>query len=239
MPSSNAPGTDRRAPVVLAFDTAGSACSVAIGRGSVILARQRLEMRHGHAEALLPMIDSTMSMANLIPGDIDVVAVSVGPGGFTGIRAGIAAAQGLALATQARLVGVTCFAAVAARLPKGDEPTLVALDSRREDLYVQIFSGTGDPLTDPATVMHEEISRLVVEKIGDAPMRIAGDAVEGAAASLAGRDRLTIIDGSVPDALGVLTVAGYGEFDTPPRPLYLRPPDVSFPKTRRGIGDVT
>src|ERR1700733_4739814 len=98
-------GVDRRAPLVLAFDTAASACSVAVGRGQTMLARERRDMRHGHAEALLPMIDRVMAAAGLGPRDIDAVAVSVGPGGFTGIRAGLAAAQGLAMATHARLIG--------------------------------------------------------------------------------------------------------------------------------------
>jgi tRNA threonylcarbamoyladenosine biosynthesis protein TsaB len=75
---------------MLAFDTAGSACSVAVGRGGAVLAHQRCEMRHGHAEALLPMIDRVVKDAGLTPADIGVVAVSPGPGGCTGIRAGLA-----------------------------------------------------------------------------------------------------------------------------------------------------
>ena len=80
-------------PVVLAFDTAGSACSVAVGRDGDVLAYERREMRHGHAEALLPMIDRVMAAAGLARAPIDLVAVSTGPGGFTGIRAGLAGAR--------------------------------------------------------------------------------------------------------------------------------------------------
>ena len=237
MPDTRATGGDRRAPVVLAFDTAGSACSVAIGRGDATLAHERRAMRHGHAEALLPMIDRVTDAAGLAPADIEIVAVSVGPGGFTGIRAGLAAAQGLALATKAELVGVTSFAAVVAPLPKADAPILVALDSRREDFYVQIFAGDGRPLGAPAAVLPDELAGFVAGLIGDQTLRIAGDAVESAAAALVGRG-LTVISGSAPDAVGVLAAVRRSDFVTAARPLYLRPPDVSFPKARSSVGSV-
>jgi tRNA threonylcarbamoyladenosine biosynthesis protein TsaB len=232
MPGPRATGADRRAPVVLAFDTAASACSVAVGRGGAVLAHERREMRHGHAEALLPMIDRTMAVAGLTPSEIETVAVSVGPGGFTGIRAGLAAAQGLALASGARLIGVTSFAAVTARLPWRDEPLLVALDSRRTDSYVQLFSGDGGLLGEPAAIPPAELAAFVAAAVGNAMLRIAGDAVDNAAAALTGRGGVTVIPGSAPDALGVLAAAIDDKFARPARPLYLRPPDVSFPKSR-------
>src|SRR5580658_2838696 len=111
--------------LVLAFDTAGSACSVAVGDSGTVLAAERRDMRHGHAEALLPMIDRVMAAARLTAANLDAVAVATGPGGFTGIRAGLAAAQGLALAVGARLVGITSFTAVAALVPKGEAFLLV------------------------------------------------------------------------------------------------------------------
>jgi len=234
MPDPRATGGDRRAPVVLAFDTAASACSVAVGIGDAMLAHERREMRHGHAEALLPMIDRVMEAGGLTPVAIGTVAVSVGPGGFTGIRAGLAAAQGLALASGARLVGVTSFAAVTALIPRGDQPILVALDSRREDLYVQLFSGDGTPLGEPVAVPPAELASLVAAAIGDAALRVAGDVADNAAASLMDRDVVAVVAGSAPDALGVLAAATDRKFAGPARPLYLRPPDVSLPKSRPG-----
>ncbi|HZK91443.1 MAG TPA: tRNA (adenosine(37)-N6)-threonylcarbamoyltransferase complex dimerization subunit type 1 TsaB [Stellaceae bacterium] len=237
MPASSAPGADRRAPVVLAFDTAASACSVAVGRGATVIARERREMRHGHGEALFPMIERTMATAEFVPADIDIVAVSVGPGGFTGIRAGLAAARGLALAADARLVGVTSFAAVAALMPKRATALLVALDSRREDFYVQIFDAEGHPCGEPATILPDDLGRFVNSAIRDMPLCIAGDAAEGAANALGARDGITTAANSAPDAAGVLTATMVGGKtpDARTRPLYLRPADVSFPKGRRGI----
>jgi tRNA threonylcarbamoyladenosine biosynthesis protein TsaB len=220
-------------PVVLAFDTAGSACSVAVGRDSVILAYERCEMRHGHAEALLPMIDRVMAAAGFAATEIDVIAVSTGPGGFTGIRAGLAAAQGLALAIGAKLIGVGSFSAVAAGIPKTGKPLLVALDSRRADPYVQIFDGDGNSASEPAAILPEDFCAHVAKVIGTAALRIAGDAVEIAAA-LADWD-LEVLPDTAPDSRGVLAAAFHQLAETgenPARPIYLRPPDVSFPKAR-------
>src|SRR5438270_7293238 len=134
---------DLAAPL-LAIETAGSACSAAVMRDGMTLASERRTMRHGHAEALLPMIERVVTAAGLRPSQLATIAVATGPGGFTGIRVGLAAAQGIALAAGARLVGVSSFAAVAAGLtPSGDDGRqrlLVALDSRRADLYVQLFA---------------------------------------------------------------------------------------------------
>jgi tRNA threonylcarbamoyladenosine biosynthesis protein TsaB len=235
MPDPRATGGDRRALVVLAFDTAGSACSVAVGRGEATLAQERREMRHGHAEALLPMIDRAMAAAALIPADIDIVATSIGPGGFTGIRVGLAAAQGLALAARAELVGVTSFVAVAALMPEADTPMLVALDSRREDFYVQVFAGDGSLLGPPAAILPEDLGQFVADAVGNAKLRIAGDAADNAAATLADRN-LTVIAGSEPDACGVLAATRRHGFVKLARPLYLRPPDVSFAKARSRVG---
>jgi tRNA threonylcarbamoyladenosine biosynthesis protein TsaB len=222
---------------MLAFDTAGSACSVAVGRGGAVLAHQRCEMRHGHAEALLPMIDRVVKDAGLTPADIGVVAVSTGPGGFTGIRAGLAAAQGLALAARARLIGVTSFAAVAALIAPKEAPLLVSLDSRRVDLYVQLFDSANHPQGKPAAILPDVLGPHIAALIGDASIRIAGDAAVEAVASLARRPGIEIIAESAPDALGVLAACTrrlpLAEAQTLPRALYLRPPDVSFPKPRR------
>ena len=227
-----ATGDGGRAGIVLALDTAGSACSVAIGEADRVLAHDRREMRHGHAEALLPMIDGTMRAAGLAAGQISRVAVSIGPGGFTGIRAGLAAAQGVALACGATLIGVSSFAAVAAALPPDGRPLLVALDSRREDFYAQLFAVGGHPLGDPAALPPDDLADFVSATIDAAPLRVAGDAATNAAAALSTRPAVGIATNSAPDALGVLAAAANGLYAGAARALYLRPPDVSFPKGR-------
>ena len=226
-------------PLLLAIETAGSACSVAIGRGRNVLAAECQSMRYGHVEALLPMVDRVVAASGVPRAALDGIAVSVGPGGFTGIRVGLGAAQGVALALGARLIGVTSFAAVAAALPAGAGSLLVALDSRREDLYVQLFDrSSGRPLAGPAAVMPNDLAQYAAAFLGGAPLLIAGDIAKDAAAALGGRFAIEIADNSAADARGVLAAA-FRQMEsepagTPVAPLYLRPPDVTFPKNASG-----
>lgn len=196
-------------------------------------------MRHGHGEALLPMIAAAVGVIS--PTEINIVAACVGPGGFTGIRVGLAAAQGIALAAGAQTIGVTSFAAAAAVLA-GDIAAcavLVAIDSRRSELYVQLIAASGEPMAPPAAIPPENLPAYVAGLIGDAPLALAGDAVEPAAAALSGRTGLRPISGTAPDAVGVLAAARpiwrAGGMPEPLAPLYLRPPDVSLPKHRPAI----
>jgi tRNA threonylcarbamoyladenosine biosynthesis protein TsaB len=184
-------------------------------------------MRYGHGEALLPMIDAAMREAGQAPSSLGVIAVSVGPGGFTGIRVGLAAAQGIALATGARLLGITSFAAVAARASvPPNAALLVALDSRRADLYVQLFDADAAPLAEAKALLPADVPAYA----GGRTLLIAGDAAEAAAACLADRAGIERLPDSAPGALGVLAAALRGSAVVAPRPLYLRPPDVTVPK---------
>jgi tRNA threonylcarbamoyladenosine biosynthesis protein TsaB len=233
-----APRDERADRLLLAIDTAGSACSVAVGRGGIVLAAERQTLRHGHAEALLPMIDRVIAAAGLEPAALDIIAAAVGPGGFTGIRVGLGAARGIVLALPARAIGVTSFAAVAATLagdPHRPDVLLVALDSRREDFYVQLYDRrTVTPLAAPQAVLPDALAGYVAAAIGTAPLLIAGDMAEAAVKALGQRAGIEIAAGSAPDATGVLTAA-WRQVESDPagnplRPLYLRPPDVSLPK---------
>ena len=224
-----------RGLTLLAIETAGSACSVAVGRGASVLAAERLAMRYGHAEALMPMVDRVVAASGLPRAALGGIAVAVGPGGFTGIRVGLGAAQGIALALKARLICVTSFAAVTAAVPAGAGSLLVVLDSRREDLYVQRFDrGSGLPLAEPEAVMPEDLAEHAAAIVDGGPLLIAGDAVDSAAAALGGRFVIEIAENSAPDARGVLAAALRQIAAEPDegrvRPLYLRPPDVTFPE---------
>lgn len=236
-------GKNSAAPILLAIDTAGSACSVAVGRGAAMLAAESEPLRHGHAEALLPMIDRVMQAAGLPPEILDGIVVAVGPGGFTGIRVGLGAAHGVALALQVPLIGVTSFMAVMAALTDramAPGAVLIALDSRRDDLYVQLFDQiTGEPLAAPAAVLPKALADYLTGSAGMARLLIAGDVAEMAAAALRGRCHVTIAAGSAPDARGVLA-AGLRQIERDPAgspacPLYLRPPDVTLPKRRDSV----
>src|SRR5215472_4887662 len=145
-------------PIVLALDSAGSGCSVLVAAGATVLAVERCTTMRGHAERLLPMVDAVVRKSGLSPPALDIVATTIGPGSFTGIRVGLAAVRGIALSTGARPVGVTGFEAVAAAVATKayehrDSLLLVALESRRDELYIQLFNHACRPLGDPTAVM--------------------------------------------------------------------------------------
>jgi tRNA threonylcarbamoyladenosine biosynthesis protein TsaB len=232
------PGSPR---VVLALDSAGSTCSVAVGLGEKVVAEQRIDTMHGQAEALLPLVERAMRGAGQAPSALDFVVATVGPGSFTGIRVGLAAARGIALATGARLVGVTSFEAVAVRAAQNDywetRALLVALESRREDLYVQFFEPHGDPIREPAAIMPALFREAVAATIGANPLLIAGDAAQRAGAALALRPDTAVLEDSAPGAVGTLRAGlrllRLGKAADALRPLYIRPPDVTLPEMPR------
>jgi tRNA threonylcarbamoyladenosine biosynthesis protein TsaB len=228
---------------LLAIETAGSNCSVVVACSDAVLAEQCKPLRHGHAEALFPMIERVMAEAGLRPEELAAVAAATGPGGFTGIRVGLAAAHGIALATGARLIGITSFAAVAARVVAAgnddEELLLVALDSRRADFYVQLFASAAElpaaPLAAPQALLPNALAAHVARHAGEARLLVAGDAAAAAAACLGTRPGLRVASSLAPDARGVALAAlrQPAEIaDRPARPLYLRPPDVTLPASR-------
>jgi tRNA threonylcarbamoyladenosine biosynthesis protein TsaB len=198
-------------------------------------------MRHGQSEALLPMVDDAMRAAALSVAALDLVAVAVGPGSFTGIRAGLAAARGVALAAGLPLIGVTGFDAVAASIER-DRGTagpllLVALESRRAELFVQLF-GPDQPLNEPAAVSPEMLFEWLEASCRGSSVLVAGDAAERAAAMLADRPRTAVSRDRTIAVVGVARQALHrwrqGERHGRTEPLYLRSPDVTLPPGRGG-----
>ena len=128
---------------VLGLDSAMTGCSVAlIERGRLKAERSRPDER-GQAEILLPMVEETMAAAESGFEALDLIAVTVGPGAFTGLRIGLAAARGLALAANRPVAGVTTLEAVAAATEAGERrgrTLVVALETKRRDLYLQRFA---------------------------------------------------------------------------------------------------
>ena len=236
-PFGRAASADPAEPFTLALDATGFACSVVVATGKNVLARERLATRHGQAERLLLMIDDAIRRAGLLPSAIDLIGVVVGPGSYTGIRVSLSAARGIALATKAQLIGVTGFEATAANLVPSvitnGSFLLIALESRREDLFIQIFDRTGGPLLRARAVRPALLSATLSDAIGEAPLLVAGDAAERALSALALRPDTTAIESSAPDAVGllraVLTHWRAGERGGKPLPLYLRAPDVTLP----------
>jgi tRNA threonylcarbamoyladenosine biosynthesis protein TsaB len=217
---------------VLAFDCAGRGCSAAVVSGSRVLARRSEPMERGQAAALLPLIESVLDAAAIGWAAVDLVAVTVGPGGFTGVRIGLAAARGFALARGLPVVGVTSFAAVAAAVPpdrRAGRTLAVALDSKRADIFLQCFAADGPALGPGELVALEAVG----SHIPAGAVLLAGDGAVRAAPFLAGRAALAPAT-EVPDPGDIARLA-LAEWQPDrraalPLPLYLRAPDTTAPR---------
>ena len=178
----------------------------------------------------MPMIQEVMNEASLAFSDLDAVAATVGPGAFTGLRIGLAAARGIALATGRRLIGVTTLEAVAAAQGTQGRPLLVALGSRRADVYVQLFDSTGAATGQPRVMPPGDVGGILPP--GEA-VALAGDAADAVRSALGGHqpEPLRLSGPDLPDAAFVARIAadratGPDAGLAPPKPLYLRPPDA-------------
>lgn len=217
---------------ILAMDTATAACSVALWQNDQVTHRTFTPMARGHASALLPMIESLLQDAAVTIADLDGFAVSVGPGGFSGLRIALSTARGFAVATKKPVVGITTLEALAAAVGPQDHPVLCALDAKRADLYAQAFSPEGQPLCAPTAALPQDCLGLV----SASKLIIAGDSFARLAPQCAERGIEAIESPhSLPDAAFIATLAAEKLQNTPqdiprPEPLYLRPPDAAIPK---------
>ena len=225
-------------PVILALDAAGAACSAALWRDGGIRGRRFEAMSRGQSERLVPMIQETLGEAKTAFDELDGIAVTVGPGGFTGVRIGLATARGLALARRCPVIGFSNFLALAAaaRAEAAPEQRIaVLIDAKRRDLYAQAFDAGLAPLTEPASVHPADLN----DKLPNGPLLLVGDGVPQARATLlgAGRDLAVSRTSGLSDAAHVARLAAQtglpGPGAPPPRPLYLRPPDVTLPASGR------
>jgi tRNA threonylcarbamoyladenosine biosynthesis protein TsaB len=239
------------APTVLALDCSAASCSAALwradGQGGALAAHRFEAMARGQAEALMPMVDGVMADAGAAYRELDLIAATVGPGSFTGLRIGLAAARGLALAAGVPVLGLTSFAAVAAAVPAAaDAPSgnagrgrlAVVIDDRRGGLYWQEFDEAGQPADAAAAVAADDVTAFAAARLRDRPLRIAGDGAALLRAALGATPGLVFTaHAGPPDAADIARLAGMLAPDfragrpvgLPPVPLYLRPPDVSTP----------
>ena len=215
---------------LLAIDTALETCSAAVldTTGGGIVAQESLPMVRGHAEALMPLIQRVMGASRLDFAELDRIAVTVGPGSFTGLRVGIAAARGIGLAAAKPVVGLTTLAAFAAPFIAEDEslPVVVAIDARHANVYLQVYGRAGRVLVAPRIAsLHEAGLRAAA---AGAP-RLAGTAAELLAAAWPAGERppRAVDPRRAPDIAWVARLGVIArETEAAPKPLYLRAPDA-------------
>ncbi len=214
---------------VLAIDTALETCSAAVldtGQPANF-AHESLPMLRGHAEALLPLIARVMERGGLSFAALDRIAVTTGPGSFTGLRVGIAAARGIALAASKPAVGLTTLAAFAAPLIADDNslPVVVAIDARHDQVYLQVFGPGGRTIMTPRLAPLREALRAAAT---GAPRLVGTAAGLLAAAWPAGERAPSLVDARrAPDIDWVARLGAAADATgAPPKPLYLRAPDA-------------
>ncbi len=220
---------------VLALDTALAATSAAVYDAATdqVLASETEAMERGHAEALMPMVARVLAASGLRFDDIDRFVVTTGPGSFTGIRIGIAAARGFALINSRPAVGVSTLASFAAPLLFGLErkPVAVAIDARHGMVFFQSLGVGGRTMAGPGLYAIEDAAR----KIGDGAVAFVGNAADRLAAARKGvsmdlRPGSGIVNTLPAPEIGWVArlgaVADPGA--APARPLYLRDANVTM-----------
>jgi tRNA threonylcarbamoyladenosine biosynthesis protein TsaB len=215
--------------LILAIDTALDACAAGVldSDAGKMIAQESLAMKRGHAEALMPLIARVIRGCGIGFADLDRIAVTTGPGSFTGLRVGLSAARGIALAAGKPAVGVTTLTAYAAPIVNdgGEHPVISAIDARHDHVYLQVVAGDGSSLLWPRLA--------TIEEALDAARFGAPYLVGNAAKILAGRWPAAAPAPIRTDAQAAPDIAWVGWLgaavspdSAPAQPYYLRAPDA-------------
>lgn len=208
--------------MLLALDTAAELCAACLWADGRERGRAVERMRTGHAERLMAVIEAALGEAGAGYSDVSGIAVSIGPGSFTGIRVGVATARGLALGLGRPSVGVSTLEAIAASVDGGDRPVMVALEGGRGAIHAAVFDAGG-------AVLHPPASLDLAEAAGWAEALspvLAGNAAPRLAEVLP----LPVLATEPTADIAVFARLGAERLGTgateKPRPLYIRPPDA-------------
>ena len=221
---------------VLALDSVSASCSAAVvAADGATLAHCCRRMSRGQAEALMPLVTEVMAKAGLSFSDLGGLAVTVGPGSFTGVRIGLAAARGLALASGLPLVGVSTFRAIERAVPGSLRETagaiLVALDTKRQDIYAEAYAPAGEVILEGRVARPEDLPDVLPD---NGPILLAGDGAELAASGLTAAGRavrhcgIDLPDPAVVARIGIEQLRGSAP-SALPQPLYLRRAETTLP----------
>ena len=218
---------------VLAIETSTAASSVALSEDDQVMASARRVDRRGHVGFLVGALEFCFSQAGWTPGDVDVVAVDVGPGLFSGIRAGLATAQAVAAAIGAPLVPVSSIDVVALRAATGHRRIWSVVDVRRGEFAVCAYQPVpGGVVRDGAVELVSPQGFRAMLQSDPSEVLVVGDWTSLPSETLRGLNGVKTGRPRYPDAGAAAEVArGRAERDEVPaanevRPAYMREPDV-------------
>jgi tRNA threonylcarbamoyladenosine biosynthesis protein TsaB len=203
---------------ILGMDVCTGFCSVAIVEDGALLASQHEPMTRGHAERLAPMVAEVLAEARLAASDLNAIAVTTGPGSFTGARLGVSFARGLALAVDIPAIGVSVFEAMTQ-----DDNTLIALPGKQGSVLVQL-----GPMGAPVELSAETAWSAAP---ASGPVSLIGPAAETIieAAPEAFTQRAMVVPTVLITAETIAIIGAKKRasgISERPAPLYLRPPDA-------------
>ena len=161
---------------ILALDTSATVASVAVTENNTPLAEYTLNAKNTHSETLLPMVESVLRSLSLKTSDIDLFALSAGPGSFTGVRIGAATVKGLAFASSKPCVEVSTLEALAQRLVFKAGIICPVMNARRSQVYTAIFESDGKSLTrlmPDSAISIEELDEILSQYAR--PISLVGD----------------------------------------------------------------
>jgi len=230
---------------ILSIDTSTSLASVALSVDERIVAESVFTCERTLSARLLPEIERLLGLAALTADEIDLFASSVGPGSFTGVRAGVATVQGLALATGRPCVGFSTLALMAMNFPLATTPVCPLLDARKGEVYAALFdcsSAVPAYLAKECVMPPERLLDLVCDTTGK-PVIFAGEGALRYRDAITGRMGAQALFAPYPDHAGraangtLLALEAYrrGEALEPARlqPVYLRPSEAEYAKLDR------
>lgn len=225
---------------VLAIDTTHAFCSASVlsdenGRLDVVHS-ERHEIGRGHAEKLLHIVETTLQRAGLPREEIDRIVVNTGPGSFTGLRVGVAAARGLALALKCDCVGVTALEGLARECPvttlkHGCEPILVLINAGRGEVVCQTFDGDTREARSPARTLSVEQAKLEFSEFNGTAI---GSGTEDCFGPNPDKAVLSISPHCWPDIETIARIGAESSRTGPASPFYSRAADAK-PQTSANL----
>ncbi len=205
--------------LILSLDSASSACSACVWRDGKVLAQVLEPMERGQDQRMMPLLIDLMKQASVSFDDLDRIAVTRGPGSFTGLRIGLAAARGIGLAADKPVIGVDRFAIFREQVQQPGKKLLVVINSKRKELFIQFYA-TDNSISSPAMMTQEEILDFL--KLNPDTV-VAGDAIDTALPGFVKTTQLEAVTGAL-----LASRTAVGDLAYLPRPLYIRAPDVTI-----------